>query len=183
MSQYTHIFLEKQHTFIEVSCTSRNCALSEMFQDYAPWEKIREVTYDDLQHIYDRYKGELSDWNQHRKDLEERIKVIATFNNTIDEKLDAWRDIDESLNETKETIEELESALNTVVLLKDVLYESQISSKYESTAPVHVYAGTECGSDVTVKDIEGYTEMDLKPVDADVNMFDGDQCWDQATKV
>lgn len=153
MSQYTHIFLEKQHTFIEVSCTSRNCALSEMFSDYAPWEKIRKVTYDDLQHIYDRYKGELSDWNQHRKDLEERIKVIATFNNTIDEKLDAWRDIDESLNETKETIDELESALNTVVLLKDVLYESQISSKYESTAPVHVYAGTECGSDVTIEDI------------------------------
>lgn len=179
MSHYTHIFLEKQHTFIEVSCTSRNYALSEMFRDYAPWEKIREVTYYDLQCIYSQYNKELTNWKQHRKELEERINVIATFNNTIDEKLDAWRDIDESIEETKATINELESALNTLRLLQDILDESLINSKYESIAPVHIYAGTECGSNVTVKNIEGYTEMDLKPADADVNMFDGDQ----ATKV
>lgn len=150
MSQYTHIFLEKQNTFIEISCTGRNSALSELFADYAPWEKIREVTYDDLQNIYNQCSKELTNWKQNLTELEERIKVIATFNNSINEKLDAWSDIDVSLDETKEIIEEFESALRLVELLRDVL----LNSKYDSMAPVHVYAGCECGSAVTVEDIE-----------------------------
>lgn len=152
MSEYTHIFLEKQNTFIEISCTSRNSALSELFADYAPWEKIREVTYDDLQNIYNQCSEELTNWKQHLTELEERIEVIAMFNNTIEEKLNAWSDVDERIDETKENIEDLENALNTVALLKHILYET--NSKYKPTAPVHVYAGLECGSVVTVEDIE-----------------------------
>lgn len=174
MSQYTHIFLEKQNTFIEVSCTSRGCVLSEIFQGYAPWEKIKEVTYEDLHRIYSAYSDTLEKWNNQLDELNERIKFIATFNNSMEEKLDAWNDIDESINETKKDIEELESALRLVKLLEDVLDESRMNSKYEETAPVHVYAGCECGSNVTFKDIEGYVEMDLKPVDTNTNMFDGD---------
>lgn len=155
MSQYTYIFLEKQNTFIEVSCTSRNSALSDLFGDYAPWEHIREVTYDDLQHIYEVASSILTNQKQYQKELEERIKVVATFNNSIDEKLDAWSDIDMSIDEAKEIIEELENAQYLVGLLQHIIYESRMNLKYDSTAPVHVYAGCECGSAVTVNDIEG----------------------------
>lgn len=155
MSQYTHIFLRKQDVFIEVSCTSRNSALSEMFSDYAPWERLREVTGEDLQCIYDTYNDELKNWRKHLKDLEERIKVIATFNNPVDEKLDAWRDVDASIDETKDTIEELAGALSTVILLREILDQSHLNSKYEQIAPVQVYAGCECGSDPTPDMIEG----------------------------
>lgn len=181
MSQYTHIFLEKQNTFIEVSCTCRGCALSEMFDEYAPWEKVREVTYEDLQHIYGEYEGHLKEWHEYLDKLNDRAKLIATFNNSVEEKMDALHDIDESRDEVRETVSELESALHLVGVLKDVLHAAQMNSEYEETAPVHVYAGCECGSNVTFKDVEGYVETDLKPTDT--NMFDGDQCWDEATKV
>lgn len=160
MSEYTHIFLEKEGTFIEVSCTSRSAAISEMFEDYAPWEKIREVTHEDLQQIYRQYNDELTKWKQHQKDLEERIKVIATFNNSVDEKLEAWHDIDGDINETKETIDQLEYALRIVTLLDDILDSSELNVKYERMAPVHIYVGRECGSKVTMDDIEGGATTD-----------------------
>ena len=155
MSEYTHIFLEKEGTFIEISCTGRGSAISEMFDDYAPWEKIREITHEDLQQIYRQYNDELTKWKQNQKDLEERIKVIATFNNSVEEKLDALHDIDGDINETKETIDHLEHALNTVTLLDDILDSSELNVKYEQMAPVHIYVGRECGSKVTMDDIEG----------------------------
>ncbi len=157
MSEYTHIFLEKEGTFIEVSCTCRGNAISEMFDEYAPWEKIREITHEDLQQIYRQYNDELTKWKQHQKDLEERIKVIAAFNNSVDEKLEALHDNDESINETKETIDQLEYALSTVTLLDDILDGSERNVKYEQMAPVHIYAGRECGSNVTMDDVEGGT--------------------------
>ena len=154
MSAYTHIFVEKQGAFIEISCTSRSCVLSQIFANYAPWEKIREVTYEDLQKIYSEQAGELRDLKQHLREQKKRISVIASFNNSIDEKMDAWRDLDEGIDEAKEAIAELEAALHTVDLLRDSAYNSQLAVKYDHAIPVRIYAGTECGSDVTVEDIE-----------------------------
>lgn len=154
MSQYTHIFVEKQGAFIEISCTSRSCVLSQIFADYAPWEKIREVTYEDLQKIYSQQARELVDLKHRLHEQKKRIAVIASFNNSIDEKLDAWRDIDEGITENKDNIAELEAALCKIDLLKDIAYQSQLAVKYDHAIPVRIYAGCECGSDVTVEDIE-----------------------------
>lgn len=154
MSAYTHIFVEKQGAFIEISCTGRSSMLSKIFANYAPWEKIREVTYEDLQKIYSEQASELADCKHHLREQKRRINVIASFNNTVDEKMDAWRDLDEGIDEAKEAIAELEAALHTVDLLKDIAYNSQLAAKYDHATPVRIYAGTECGSDVTVEDIE-----------------------------
>lgn len=169
MSQYTHIFLEKQNTFIEVSCTGRSHALSEMFYDYAPWEKIRLMTPDQLSSIYREYTDNLKRWHDHRNELTKRVEAIATFNNSIEDKMEAWNDLRDEIAEVDETIEELNAALIVLNQLRIIVSDSA------TDVPVHVYVGVECGSDVTVNDIEGSgADTQTDPSLSEVNMFDGD---------
>lgn len=171
MSQYTHIFLEKQNTFIEVSCTGRSHVLSEMFYDYAPWEKVHLMTFDQLSSIYHKYANNLKDWHDHRDELSKRVEIIATCNNSIEDKMEAWNDLRDEIADVDETIEALNAALVLLNQLRIIVSDSAQSSQ----VPIHVYVGVECGSDVTVDDVEGsgadtQTESSL----SEVNMFDGD---------
>lgn len=142
MSQYTSIFLQKGETFIEVSCTSRNNALSEMFANLAPWEKIRELSKADLDAIYSEYKEDLNRWREYRKNTEERKKLIATFNNSVEDKMEAIQECDNSIEETTETIEDLECALARVAWFSEIIWDGA----------ANVWVGCECGSNVTFED-------------------------------
>lgn len=153
MSQYTHIFLNKGQEFIEVSCMGRSSALSEIFGEFAPWEKIRRLSTGQLHRLYQEYKGEYKKWAQHKEKTEARKALVATFNNSVDEKMTEIRQYDESLDEIDETMEELQYALMQVSWLTDI----------SESGAASVWVGCECGSDVTYKDNVDYVEMDLKP--------------------
>ena len=146
MSQYTHIFLRKGDTFMEISCTSRSCALSEMLEHYAPCEKIRQLTVSDLDSIIEECDKNLGQWHDYLQRINERKALIATFNNSVEDKIAALSDCDESIEEVGETVDELSWATNQFRWIKEI-----VDDKYRG---VTAYAGVECGSDVTVDDIQ-----------------------------
>lgn len=168
MSQYTYIFLHKGQEYLEVSCTGRSAALSEMFSEYAPWEKIHYMPVEELTEVYRTYRGELNKWKEYIQKKEAEKALIATFNNTAEDKMELIYDCNESIAEVTETIEELTEALAQVAML--------ISIADSSDNGVSVFVGCECGSEVNDTYRDDYVELNLRPVDPeDYNMFDGDQ--------
>ena len=142
MSQYTHVFLHKGKEFIEVSCTGRSACISEMFRGIAPWEKIRHITTEQLNEIYDDYKGEYTKWEKYLAQLDQKKALVATFNNSVNEKMAQLNDINESIEETKDTMDELRAALARVLWLYEISQDGAAT----------VWVGVECGSDVSEKD-------------------------------
>lgn len=145
MSTYTQIFLRKNDTFMEVSCTGNSAAISEMFSG-APWEKVRRYTGGDLHSIYLEYTDELKKWEKYLARLNERKALIPTFNNSIDEKMEQLAEYDGSIDEVNETMDELRYALARVDWLMDIANDC-----YNG---IEVYVGKEVGENITEEDIE-----------------------------
>ena len=150
MSMYTHIFLRKGDEFLEVSCTGRSSALSEMLEHYAPWEKVRLLTVKDLTDINREYTDELNKWKKYITDQQARKALIASFNNSVEDKMEAIRDCDDSIAEATETVDELSYALMQIRWLISIAEDAD--GEYGNR--IQIYAGTECGGEITPDMIE-----------------------------
>lgn len=150
MSMYTHIFLRKGDEFLEVSCTGRNSALSEMLEHYAPWEKVRLLTVKDLTDINRKYTDELNKWKKYIDDQQARKALIASFNNSVEDKMEAVHDCDAAIEDTTETIDELSYALMQIQWLINIAEDAD--GEYGNH--IQIYAGTECGGEITPDMIE-----------------------------
>ena len=150
MSMYTHIFLRKGDEFLEVSCTGRGSALSEMLEHYAPWEKVRLLTIKDLTDINREYTDELNKWKKYITDQQARKALIASFNNGVEDKMEAIQDCDAAIEETAETIDELSYALMQIQWLINIAEDAD--GEYGNR--IQIYAGTECGGEITPDMIE-----------------------------
>lgn len=141
MSQYTEIFVRKNDTFIEISSTGRGSILSEMFESYVVWEKIKLVSKERLKDIYNEYKENLEKWRGRIDELQEMITRIQGMNNSLEDKLTAINDYEDMIEDDQDRIEAIEYGLNVLTLLQNLDDE------------VDVYVGLECGPDVTVEDV------------------------------
>ena len=148
MSQYTHIFLRKQDVFIEVSCTGRSSALSEMLEGYAPWEKLHELTYDEIGHIIGKIDGELDNWHKYAARNEKKKEFIMGSQNSLEDKLDHLADIDEALESVEDAVADLTEAKARLEWLAEMI------APWQSKPEVKAYTGCECGSDPTPDMIE-----------------------------
>ena len=145
MSQYTSVFLRKNNEFVEVSCTSRSSIMSHIFEDYAPWEKIQKISADQLHSLLYDYREEERHNEQYIESKQEEKKLIATFNNSASEKLDAIAECDFCIKDCKESQDELRAALARLEWLVEIA-----ENKYNN---VDVYVGVEVSTNVTENDI------------------------------
>ena len=144
MSQYTHVFARKYDTFIELSCYCRGSYIADALQDYAPWEKIRLLTKEDVDSIIDNLKLSKENYKESVHRHKDAIATISQFNNTVGEKAEAIREEQEYMEECQQELDDVEAALMFIYFIQDVNAD--------------IYVGCECGSDVTVGDIEKENE-------------------------
>lgn len=150
MSMYTHIFLRKGNEFLEVSCTGRSSALSEMLEHYAPWEKVRLLTIKDLKDIYEQYTNELDKWKDYIAKQQAQRSLIASFNNSVEDKIEAIQDCNASIDEVSETVDELSYALMQIRWLISIAEDAD--GEYGNH--IQIYVGIECGGEITPDMIE-----------------------------
>ena len=163
MSQYTHIFLHKNHEYIEVSCTNSSDYISKALYLWTPCGKIHKISLENFTIAIDWIKSQIESMKIYIKDNEDLIKLIATFNNPIHNKFNAIEEIHAGISEQRDYIEEAENALMKLTWLKQIAADEDNG--------VDVYAGVECGSDVTDADRDDCGQTSAAP---NVNLFDGD---------
>lgn len=154
MSQYTQIFVRKGNDFIEIGSYGRSSSIAEFFNDYAPWEKVRELTSSEVGNIINNIKSSIQEFKDTIAKRKELIEQVKTWNNSVEEKRELINEYMEYNTEDEEIIEEMSYALHVAQFLSSAIYEHDINWKYGDHAEGDknlglIYLGIEVGYDVT----------------------------------
>lgn len=150
MSAYKYFFIKSNtNEFIPIGEFSRN---SEVYRYCrAPYEKIKPLTIDNLnQTICDVEQGIecVKRGIQANKDGRE---LVAKMNNPINEKMEILCELERSIDENMNYLDELKWALNYFAFLINIIDCVKYNSNYDINN--YIYVGEEI-SEPTVDDIE-----------------------------
>lgn len=155
MSCYVNFFLRAGEKWLPIGSFSRSSAVYAAFES-APWEKVRALTGATLESILREQEENIGKFE---KSIEEAIKrrdMIASFNNSVEDKLDAMREEDEYISGLRETVDELAQAIAFTRTLMWIVDEAD-SSKYNERVEdcynpdEYLYFGMECGSNPEIE--------------------------------
>ena len=152
MSSYLHFFLRDGDKFLPLATYGRGSQLYQLFTDAAPYAKIAPVTNAVLDRIKNDARSSIERSRAEISRIEDRIRLIGTFNNSIDEKIELIHDQDDFLVEMREDIEEKNMAMAFISFLYDILDEAHYGEE-GLDAEAYLYCGIECGYP-KIEDIE-----------------------------
>lgn len=144
MSQYVNFFIRFKDNFIPIADYSRNNMVYQIVNNYVPYEKITVLTENTLDIFYSLAKEKKVEAEEDKQKYERLIKEISSFNNSVDEKLDAIHEYNRYIQETEEEIQEAVMSMHFFFFLSEIL-TTQDSSEL-------LYAGIEIG-EPTIGDI------------------------------
>lgn len=145
MSAYISFFIRsKNDEFIEFSVVSRNNQVFQHAQHWVNYGRIAQVNLNKINSAISDINDELGDCFDTQELYEQKIKDVASFNNSVDEKLEALHEYRKDIIEIDEEIKGLMAAVQFFNFLKDMIGQN-----------CRIYVGYECGPDVTVNDING----------------------------
>lgn len=140
MSQYLHIFVKHDHTYTPLLCVSRNTCIYRLFQDSVPYEKITMIT---PTQVSDAAEFALTRYNElDRLDAAatEWMAKVGTWDNTVEEKMEYIHQIQQDMDEREIEKDEWLAAYYYLTFLSEI--------------EDYLYAGIECGENVTDADVE-----------------------------
>ena len=153
MSTYANFFIRRKDEFIPIADYSRNSFIFEVVQHYAPYEKIQAVPTRIAEQWIDEAEKQITECKNRIQQYQERIKLVSTFNNSVDEKMSVLRDYDEAVEELNCYIDEAITAREffkflAYQMIPAVQYNKDLDIDYEH----YIYVGIEIGRP-TLEDI------------------------------
>lgn len=121
MSAYIQFFIRHEDTFLPIGIFSRNNAIYQVFDGIAVWEKIRPIGEPILNDAEKIAKGFIHENEKALAQAEEEQNLIVKFNNSVEDKLEAYGDYRDYIIEIKNNIKDLEAALQYLWFLRDIL--------------------------------------------------------------
>lgn len=150
MSQYLEIYVKsKEDNFTYLDAFSRSTCMYHLLNEDigAPYEKVRRMTKARLQEAIGIGSNYLQSIIERKKKQEDTLKLISSFNNSVDEKMEAIYEHQEILEEYDDSITEWEWTLNYL----RVLLNMAENMSYEESK-TGLYYGIEAGSP-TLEDV------------------------------
>ena len=122
MSQYLNIYIRCNDTFMPLMSFSRSTTMYQAFNDtYVPYGKIKQITEAQVANVKESLTVSTNNMRNIRKKREEEKSLIATFNNSAEEKLSLIEDLNMSIDEIDEELEELATAMAMLRVFDDIL--------------------------------------------------------------
>lgn len=129
---------------MSIGTYSRNNPIYQYFDEYTPYEKIKAVTRPLLDKIRDDVNEDILYMGDRLRRAREMKDYVATMNNTLEEKMELINNIEATLNNCSEEIEnaiKVKSYLNFLDdIIESVVYKEHIDYK------AYLYVGIEVGS-------------------------------------
>lgn len=150
MSQYIHFFVRSTDRLLPIRTTSRSSSIYHFFSDYAPYEKARALSMHELQNIREEINMQIDEWTRRIEEDRTNLQLIASFNNSIEDKIEALESARGSIRENEESVNEMKEALAFTYFLMDMYNEADDTKYEEETARLdptkYLYFGIECGT-------------------------------------
>ena len=152
MSEYMSFFIRRDSdNFVPLFTFSRNSALYQQFNYTVPYEKVRALSYPELEKVLGRCESCIVKLKDSIRKANEKKTLIASFNNPVDEKVEALNEVEYDIHETEDSIRDTERAYYSVLALIDIVDEIAYNPAYDKNK--YIYAGIEV-CDPTDKDVE-----------------------------
>ena len=150
MSQYIYFFIRSTDKLLPIRTASRSSAIYHFFSDYAPYEKARALSMQELQNIREEIDIRIGEWTRRIEDERTNLQLIASFNNSIEDKIDALETARDFIQENEEFVSEMKEALAFTNFLIDIYNEADYTKYEDETARLdptkYLYFGVECGT-------------------------------------
>jgi len=143
MSAYVDFFIRNKDEFIPIADYSRNSMIYSIVNDDVPYEKIRAIATQDISRFINIAAEKIRDYEQRIRKEKECIKLIATFNNDIEEKLEVIAQREESIEEYTQSIEECTYAKNFFSFLTELIEARRWEENRSININEYIYAGIE----------------------------------------
>lgn len=160
MSQYMQFFIRCEDKFVPLMTFSRRSDVYGALLNTnasVPYGKIAPVTDQMLEEALKLIGNGIDNTNRFKAEYLQDKEAIYHFNNTVDDKLRAVRDIMSSIDELDEQLEDAEDAKHVFMLFEDILDEAKYRDDdcpfTDYTENTVLYAGIEVSSYPTVNDI------------------------------
>ena len=150
MSQYIHFFIRSTDKLLPIRTDSRSSPIYHFYSDYAPYEKARALSMQELKEIREEISIRIDEWTHHIEEDRTNLQLIASFNNSVEDKIEALESARNAIRENEEYVNEMKEALAFTYFLMD-MYNEADGTKYEDeTARLnpnkYLYFGIECGT-------------------------------------
>lgn len=159
MSQYMQFFIRCEDRFVPVCSYSRNSTIFKAFAYDIPYGKIMPITETILSNAREYLSGEKDGVEDRIRFCRDMVESIRHFGNSVNDKLEAIRLVNEDIFELEGEIEEIGCANHFVNICGDIL----ISAKYRDdgydcpladyTENTVLYAGIEVPEYPTMDDL------------------------------
>ena len=150
MSQYIHFFVRSTDKLLPIRTDSRSSPIYHFYSDYAPYEKARALSMGMLQEIREEINTRIDEWTRRIEEERTNLQLIASFNNSIKDKIEALEAARDSIRENEEYVNEMKEALAFTYFLMDIYNEADGTKYEEETARLdptkYLYFGIECGT-------------------------------------
>ena len=151
MSQYIHFFVRSTDKLLPIRTDSRSSPIYHFFSDYAPYEKARALSIQELQDIREEINIRIDEWTRRIEEERTNLQLIASFNNSVEDKMEAIKSSRDIIHEDEEIIEDMKGALSFTSFLMDMYNEAE-DTKYYNREDIkidptkYLYFGIECGT-------------------------------------
>lgn len=150
MSQYIHFFVRSTDRLLPIRTASRSSSIYHFFSDYAPYEKARALSMQELQNIREEINLQIDEWTRRIEEDRTNLQLIASFNNSVEDKIEALESARDSIREHEESVNEMKEALAFTYFLIDMYNEADDTKYEEEKARLnpnkYLYFGIECGT-------------------------------------
>ena len=150
MSQYIHFFVRSTDRLLPIYTTSNYSPIYRFFSDYAPYEKACALSIQELQNIREEINIRIDEWTRRIEEERTNLQLIASFNNSIEDKIEALESARDSIRENEEYVSEIKEALAFTNFLIDIYIEADDTKYEDETARLdptkYLYFGIECGT-------------------------------------
>lgn len=150
MSQYIHFFVRSTDRLLPIRTTSRSSYIHHFFSDYAPYGKVCALSIQELQNIREEINAQIDEWTRRIEEERANLQLIASFNNSIEDKIEALESARNAIRENEESVNEMKEALAFTYFLMDMYNEADDTKYEDETARLnpnrYLYFGIECGT-------------------------------------
>lgn len=152
MSQYINFYLRVNDKFVSLGSFSSHNAVYTALSDRVPYEKITAINKDILDAGIAELDKEKEINNTYLKKNAETMALVATFNNSVSEKMEEIDSLSHEKVELEIENRQIDVAIVYFAFLKDIIEDYEYDYKHDkgfyNDATEYIYAGIEATGDM-----------------------------------